>query len=62
VEQVKIVLVVEMNGGQMVEDVRMGLEGKIPVHFYGRMGGIMPLPDEILDEIRKLDTNIETTK
>jgi 2-oxoglutarate ferredoxin oxidoreductase subunit alpha len=61
-EQMKMVLVVEMNGGQMVEDVRMGLEGKIPVHFYGRMGGIMPLPDEILDEIRKLDANIETTK
>ncbi len=53
-EQVRAILVVEMNGGQMVEDVRLAVEGKVPVHFYGRMGGVMPLPDEVLDQIRGL--------
>jgi len=43
----KGILVVEMNAGQMVEDVRLGVEGKIPVEFFGRMGGIIPSPEEI---------------
>jgi 2-oxoglutarate ferredoxin oxidoreductase subunit alpha len=59
-EQVKTVFVVEMNGGQMVDDVRMSLEGTTPVHFYGKMGGVMPMPDEILEEIRKVHAAIET--
>ena len=50
----KAVLVVEMNGGQMLEDVKLAVEGRIPVSFYGRMGGMLPLPDEILEEIRKI--------
>ncbi|MBX3083267.1 MAG: 3-methyl-2-oxobutanoate dehydrogenase subunit VorB [Anaerolineae bacterium] len=41
------VLVVEMNAGQMVEDVRLAVNGRLPVHFYGRMGGVIPMPDEI---------------
>ena len=41
-------LVVEMNSGQMVEDVRLAVEGRSPVSFYGRMGGIVPSPDEVL--------------
>jgi len=41
-------LVVEMNAGQMVEDVRLGVEGRVPVEFYGRMGGIIPSPDEVV--------------
>lgn len=53
-QQVRSILVVEMNGGQMVHDVRLAVEGRIPVHFYGRMGGMVPLPDEVLDEIRKV--------
>ena len=53
-DQVRAILVVEMNGGQMVDDVRLAVEGRVPVAFYGRMGGVTPLPDEILDEIRKL--------
>lgn len=52
--KVKAILVVEMNAGQMVEDVRLAVEGRVPVSFYGRMGGMVPLPDEVLDEIRKL--------
>ena len=57
-EQVKAILVVEMNSGQMVEDVRLGAEGKTPVTFYGRMGGVVPMPDEVLEEIRKLDASL----
>jgi 2-oxoglutarate ferredoxin oxidoreductase subunit alpha len=41
-------LVVEMNAGQMLEDVRLAVGGQIPVSFYGRMGGVVPMPDEFL--------------
>lgn len=54
-QQVRGVLVVEMNAGQMLEDVRLAVEGRCPVRFYGRMGGIIPLPDDILPELEKLD-------
>ena len=52
-DKVKKILVVEMNAGQMIEDVRLAVEGRVPVEFYGRMGGVIPLPDEVLDQIRK---------
>lgn len=51
--KVRSFLVVEMNSGQMVDDVRLAVNGLAPVEFYGRMGGIVPMADEILDEIRK---------
>lgn len=54
-EQVRGVLVVEMNAGQMVEDVRLAVEGRTPVSFYGRTGGIVPLPDDIFPELEKLN-------
>ncbi|MEE8389677.1 MAG: 3-methyl-2-oxobutanoate dehydrogenase subunit VorB [Anaerolineae bacterium] len=54
-QQVRGMLVVEMNAGQMLEDVRLAVEGRCPVEFYGRMGGVIPLPDEILPELAKLD-------
>jgi 2-oxoglutarate ferredoxin oxidoreductase subunit alpha len=47
-EKAKFILTVEMNAGQMVEDVKIGACGKCPVHFYGKMGGVVPLPMEIL--------------
>ncbi len=50
--KVKRILVVEMNGGQMLEDVRLAVEGRVPVDFYGRMGGVVPLPDEVLEQIQ----------
>ena len=53
--RVKSLLVVEMNGGQMLDDVRLAVEGRVPVSFYGRMGGIVPMPDEVLDAIRKVN-------
>lgn len=46
---VKGMLVVEINAGQMIEDVRLAVEGRVPVHHYGRMGGIVPNPGEILN-------------
>ena len=52
-DKVKKILVVEMNAGQMIEDVRLAVEGRVPVEFYGRMGGMLPLPDEVLEQIRK---------
>jgi 2-oxoglutarate ferredoxin oxidoreductase subunit alpha len=53
-ERVRGTLVVEMNAGQMIEDVRLAVEGRVPVSFYGRMGGIIPTPDEVLGAIEKL--------
>ena len=50
-------LVVEMNSGQMLEDVRLSVKGRVPVEFYGRMGGVVPFPDEILNEIKRVTTN-----
>lgn len=47
-------LTVEMNAGQMVEDVRLAVNGAAPVEFLGRMGGMLPLPDEITDRIVQL--------
>ena len=55
-ERVKGILVVEINAGQMVYDVKYCVEGKIPVRQFGRLGGIVPDPDEILnalDELKK---------
>lgn len=52
--QVSAILVVEMNAGQMVEDVRLAVEGRVPVAFYGRMGGIIPTPDEVVNALEKL--------
>ncbi len=56
--QVKGILTVEMNAGQMLEDVRLAVEGRCPVRFYGRMGGPIPLPDEILPELEKLHAEV----
>jgi 2-oxoglutarate ferredoxin oxidoreductase subunit alpha len=47
-------LVTEMNAGQMLEDVRLAVRGRVPVEFYGRLGGVVPFPDEILGEIRRI--------
>lgn len=48
IPNIKGMLVVEMNAGQMIEDVRLVNANRVPVEFYGRMGGIVPLPDEIV--------------
>lgn len=58
-QQVKGILTVEMNAGQMVEDVRLAVEGRCPVRFYGRMGGVIPLDDEILPVLEELVVEVE---
>jgi 2-oxoglutarate ferredoxin oxidoreductase subunit alpha len=56
--QVRGILVVEMNAGQMVEDVRLAVGDRCPVRFHGRMGGVVPLPDEILDALEEVDADV----
>ena len=53
-KRVKSILVVEMNAGQMVDDVRLTLGDRVPIRFVGRMGGVIPMPDEIMPELEKL--------
>jgi 2-oxoglutarate ferredoxin oxidoreductase subunit alpha len=48
------ILVVELSAGQMIEDVRLGTRCRIPISFFGRMGGVVPLPDDVLAAIKKL--------
>ena len=57
-QQVDVFLVVEMNAGQMLHDVREAVAGKAPVKFYGRMGGAIPSPAEIVAEVRKMVTDL----
>ena len=53
-EQAKAFLVVEMNNGQMLEDVRLAVAERKPIQFYGRMGGMVPYADDVLQEIEAL--------
>ncbi len=50
-DKVKGILTVEMNAGQMLEDVKLAVNGKTKVEFYGRFGGMIPSPSEILSAI-----------
>ncbi|MBO7317051.1 MAG: 3-methyl-2-oxobutanoate dehydrogenase subunit VorB [Paludibacteraceae bacterium] len=49
----KGIMTVELSAGQMVEDVRLAVNGAIPVEFYGRMGGVVPTPEEVLEQMKK---------
>ena len=49
----KGVLSVEINAGQMVEDIRLAINGKVPVEHFGRLGGIVPDPDEIVKALKE---------
>ena len=51
--QVKGILVVELNSGQMIEDVRLAVEGSRPVRHFGRLGGIVPDPDEVIEALKQ---------
>lgn len=53
-EQVKMFYTVEMSAGQMIEDVKLSVNGKKPVEFYGRMGGVVPTPGEIFAKLMEL--------
>ena len=50
----KGVLVVEINAGQMVQDVRLAINGALPVEQFGRLGGIVPEPEEIVEVLKKM--------
>lgn len=52
--QVKRMLTVELNSGQMIEDVKLAVEGKAPVDHYGRMGGMIPTPEDIVQHLETL--------
>ncbi|WP_154198637.1 3-methyl-2-oxobutanoate dehydrogenase subunit VorB [Ancylomarina sp. 16SWW S1-10-2] len=52
--QVKGILSVEMSAGQMVEDVRLAVNGKVPVEHFGRYGGIIPTPDEVVEALEQI--------
>ena len=47
------VLVAEINAGQMIEDVRLAVNGEVPVEHFGRLGGIVPEPEEIVNAIKE---------
>lgn len=53
-DKTKAVLTVEMSTGQMIDDVKIAVNGKKPVYFYGRTGGMVPTPDAIVSEIKKI--------
>jgi 2-oxoglutarate ferredoxin oxidoreductase subunit alpha len=52
-DQVKGILSVELSAGQMVEDVRLAVEHKVPVEHYGRMGGMIHTPEEVLEALEE---------
>ena len=52
-DKVKGMLVTELNAGQMIEDVRLAVNGKVKVEHFGRLGGIVPDPDEIVEALKE---------
>ena len=61
-ETARAFLTVEMNSGQMVEDVRLAVNGKRPVYFRGRTGGMIPSPEDILLEIETIFEKLQTAR
>jgi len=57
-DHVRLFCSIEMNAGQMVKDIELAVCGKKPVRFYGRMGGIVPTPQEIFDVVKKYGEEI----
>lgn len=53
-KQVKGILSLEINAGQMIEDIRLAVECKVPVEYYGRLGGIIPEPEEVVAKIKTM--------
>ena len=51
--RLRAVVVLEMSAGQLVEDVRLAVDGRTPVFFHGRTGGMVPTPGEVVDELRR---------
>ncbi len=53
-QKIKGILDIELNAGQMIEDVRLAVEGKVPVEFFGRMGGMIPDPESVVEHFEKV--------
>lgn len=51
--KVKGMLSLELNAGQMVEDIRLAVNGRVPVEHFGRLGGIVPAPDEVVTALKE---------
>ncbi|MBS4534123.1 3-methyl-2-oxobutanoate dehydrogenase subunit VorB [Clostridium sp. D2Q-14] len=58
-DRTKGILTVEMSTGQMIDDVKIAINGRKPVHFYGRTGGMVPIPDAIVEEIKKISGGVK---
>ncbi len=54
----KAYLSVEMNMGQMIDDVKLVVAGRAPVEFYGRTGGVIPTPNEVLTKIKEMQASL----
>ena len=52
-KKIKGILIIEQNAGQMIEDVRLAVGEELPIDFHGRMGGVLPEPYEILEQLKK---------
>jgi 2-oxoglutarate ferredoxin oxidoreductase subunit alpha len=52
--ETKAFLSVEMSAGQMIDDVKIANAGRLPVEFYGRLGGIVPKPIEIVNKVKEI--------
>jgi 2-oxoglutarate/2-oxoacid ferredoxin oxidoreductase subunit alpha len=53
-ERTRAFLVVEMSMGQMLDDVKIAVAGRRPVAFYGRTGGVVPTPEEVVKQVQAL--------
>ena len=53
-DKCKGILNVEMNAGQMIDDVKIAVKGRFPVYYHGRMGGNAPTPKEIIEKVKEI--------
>lgn len=53
-ETCKAVMSVEMSMGQMIDDIKISLNGRVPVEFYGRSGGMIPTPEAIVEKVKEI--------
>lgn len=58
--RMRVILVTELNAGQMVEDVERAVGTMTPIRFYGRTGGVVPFPDDVLGQIRRVHQEFST--
>ena len=51
-KRIKGILIIEQNAGQMIEDVRLAVGENLPIDFHGRMGGMLPEPQDIVEQLK----------